>query len=768
MVEDAEGFFYPHVNEPLCISCGRCVAVCPSLNISSSRQSHENSPRCFAIAAADSNLRINSSSGGVFTLLAQIILRDRGAVVGVAYNGEGKAQHIIVDNERDLHLLRGSKYVQADTNNIYWQVMKILEKGQKVLFSGSPCQVAGLYTFLSKANIDNLYTIDLVCHGVPSQKTFDLSMRDQGGDFINANFRDKTYGWTSYLITETSKGIIGNFGDKSGYLKAFYADMSTRPSCSKCPWVGSKREGNITLGDFWKIGDWKPQLNDNGGTSLVLVNDKKGEGLLGSVKREQFLFAEEVPLEYALQSSTTLGGRTFPAHPNRQAFFRKLNQGVTVNRAASYTERNTYDCAIIGIWPNGNYGAACTVYALQEAIRSLSYKPAVIHWIPRSEESEPSEQWTYAGSFVERFAKRYLELTQKVKTFDDFIRLNDLTQTFISGSDCLFHPDFFNRRSRMYPNFLSFADADAKRIAYATSFGTYDFDLYKDERERMHFYMSQYDRISVREKAGIEFCQENFKLKVEQNVDPVFLLPPEFWGNLANKSKVKEEKPFIFSYNFRSYDHIHKFKNFIQQICKKIGDFPIIHFGTRSQYDVEDWLWYIKNCDIIVTHSFHALCFALIFNKPFIVWKIPGFDDNRYTSLLETLGMGNRLLVDIGSLEQHPDIFKPIDWENVNAILAQERERGLVWLRDALEAPKDWSKIKPEQSIIRRLQETLSHTLNVEDYLTLQSYKKTYLKYILYKFLSLTRLGKGLRRRAQKYRKKVEDIRMMRQGIFPI
>ena len=186
MQENDEGFLHPVINEDSCVECGQCLKVCPVLN---AKDENTATPDCYACAASD-EIRAKSSSGGMFTLLAEYVLNKGGVICGAAYDEKWNVHHIIINNTADLDKLRGSKYIQSDTEKCYSEIEKLLKNGKEVLFSGTPCQVAGLNTFLGR-KYDNLLTVDLLCHGAPSrgvwQKYLTESFKDR--KIINVNFR---------------------------------------------------------------------------------------------------------------------------------------------------------------------------------------------------------------------------------------------------------------------------------------------------------------------------------------------------------------------------------------------------------------------------------------------------------------------------------------------------------------------------------------------------------------------------------------------------
>lgn len=296
MTFDAEGFPRPQINYDKCVGCNACRRICPVIN----PLAKESDGEVYAAWALDPKIRRHSSSGGLFTVLARRILRDGGCVVGASLNGEtGFVNHVIVQSEDELCKLQGSKYVQSC---IEAQVLKTvigeLKKGRKVLFSGTPCQVAGV-TNLAKRHAENLFTIDIVCHGVPSPTFFarvHKDIKDSTKGFISYNFRELDSWSTNANIDYEKNGQVENRpiqGLHSFYLDAFLKGLMHRPNCFHCKYSTTNRVGDITLADFWGIGNvaWE-DVKD--GCSMVSVNTPKGEVLFGSITSDIFFDKRDI------------------------------------------------------------------------------------------------------------------------------------------------------------------------------------------------------------------------------------------------------------------------------------------------------------------------------------------------------------------------------------------------------------------------------------------------------------------------------------------
>lgn len=295
MVSDNEGFWYPKIDNDACVRCGLCERVCPIIN----KWSSDNQQRPTAIAAINKNteVRLNSSSGGIFSILAEWVLSKNGVVFGAAFDDSfQEVHHIFIENISDVDRLRGSKYVQSRIGDTYKEVKRFLTSGRLVLFTGTPCQIAGLYSFLGK-DYEDLYTQDIICHGVPSPLVWRKYLHERESKAASKtkrmSFRHKKYGWKTFAV-------LFEFSNNSTYIKtlqedsfmrAFLSNACLRPSCYSCSFKTVNRQADITLADFWGVHRVMPYMDDNKGTSIVLVHSKKG-GLLLEYVTDELKYAD--------------------------------------------------------------------------------------------------------------------------------------------------------------------------------------------------------------------------------------------------------------------------------------------------------------------------------------------------------------------------------------------------------------------------------------------------------------------------------------------
>lgn len=318
METDNEGFWYPKVDKKQCIECGLCEQRCPILN-----DMHvENTPKAYACYNLDEKIRKESSSGGIFTLVASNIIDMGGVVYGAAFDSEFEVEHITVTNKEDLYKLRGSKYVQSKIGETYPDIKKLLDQNKLVYFSGTPCQIDGLLCFLNK-EYDNLICQDIICHGVPSPKVWkdyvDNKNKEYKGTPVRINFRQKNSGWNLYELSLLYKDSSYNSCHKEDlYMRAFLSNLILRPSCYNCSSKSLNRNSDITLADFWGINSIDPSMDDDKGTSLIFVNSKKGEELFASIKDN--MISKKVDISKAIKYNPS-AYQSVPLTDKRNQFF---------------------------------------------------------------------------------------------------------------------------------------------------------------------------------------------------------------------------------------------------------------------------------------------------------------------------------------------------------------------------------------------------------------------------------------------------------------
>ena len=322
MLEDEKGFKYPKINIEKCINCGLCEKVCPILK----KNKINNEPKAFACINKNDEIRKESSSGGIFSLIAEKILQQDGVVFGAMFDENFNVVHSYVEKREELYKFRGSKYVQSIIGACYKKAKIFLENGRYVLFTGTPCQIEGLKSYLQK-DYDKLYTQDIICHGVPSPKVWKryLEFREinDGKKPEKIEFRNKDVGWKVFSMKFKYKknNYIKNLR-KDNYMQAFLKNLCLRDSCYNCNFKETNRISDITLADFWGIQNILPEFDDDKGTSLVIINSAKGKKIFEEIKENiKFIetdFNEAIKYNPSMISSAKMA-------KNKEAFFEKLD-----------------------------------------------------------------------------------------------------------------------------------------------------------------------------------------------------------------------------------------------------------------------------------------------------------------------------------------------------------------------------------------------------------------------------------------------------------
>lgn len=319
MMPDSEGFCYPKINETICVKCGLCEKVCPMLK----SQNMQGQVHAWAAYCKEDKIRLASSSGGIFSLLAEEILEEGGVVFGAAFDGQMMVHHVAVESVRDLERLRGSKYLQSRIENSYADVKAYLAADRKVLFSGTACQIAGLLHFLGRP-YEKLWTADVLCHGVPTPTLWKNYLSEQNRAFKmpvrQISFRDKSQGWKKYQMAWKVEGgeIYRQPASRNSYMRLFLSNICLRPSCYDCHFKGFPRVSDLTLGDCWGVEQHSPEMDDDKGTSVVIVNTEKGNTLREKIAGRCVWKEEKLDV---LLPPTADSRKSVQPHPNRRRFF---------------------------------------------------------------------------------------------------------------------------------------------------------------------------------------------------------------------------------------------------------------------------------------------------------------------------------------------------------------------------------------------------------------------------------------------------------------
>jgi len=329
-----EGFFIPSISDK-CNDCGICQQHCPVIQEADNSKKLKK-PLFYGGKTTNKDIILNSSSGGIFPEIAKLILSDSGVVFGACLQKNLSLEHVKIETVEDLPKIMGSKYIQSDIGSSYKEVLKPLEKGRKVLFAGTPCQIAALNTFTDH---ENLYTIDLACHGVPSRILFDKYVKHmeekRGKKVKNINFRDKEKGWLDYQvkITFTDDTDYRENHKFDPYFRLYLKDFCLMKSCYECEFNKIPRPGDISLGDFW--GKPPSKIRDPNGVSVLFINNKKGKDLIKAIINSKKIEVSKTDLDSATISNPRMRGSKAKVPYNREQFLEDLK-----NQNFDYIKKN--------------------------------------------------------------------------------------------------------------------------------------------------------------------------------------------------------------------------------------------------------------------------------------------------------------------------------------------------------------------------------------------------------------------------------------------
>ena len=714
MKEDKQGFLYPVIDDAKCINCHLCDKICKNIKILS-----RNFPsKTLALQSKNYRLSKKSSSGGMFAQIAKYILSKKGIVFGCTMEktAEGfDVKHIYIDDEKDLYKLQGSKYVQSNIKNTYKEAKQFLDKNKLVLFSGTPCQIAGLKAYLQNKNYDNLLTVDLSCTGTPSLKLFNDYIKFLEDKYkqkiINFEFRNKEkIGWLcgNALITfenNTQKIIHNNL---YAYLNLFINGGIHRHSCYNCQFTGLYRISDITIADCWGIElEYPNLLKENGGIfdknqgiSLVLINTNKGENILEKIKEKLIIESIDVtklkkyngPLRYPIKIDNT-SQKYLPVYEKfgyeeMDKLFKK-NLGwkyyyYTIKEHTPQFIKNIIklfirkptaksDCLLLTWFAWKNYGSILTAYALKESIKKLGFSVKYIN------NSIPI-------GYAKDFNKKYAETTNLCLTNKDFEQLNKLSDTFIVGADNQLN--YKDMKGRIYQNLLDFTNSTAKKMIIAGSFGSWNFEAEPEVMKNLDLLFKRFDFISTREDTSKQKLKEKFNINAEWFMDPVFFLERQDYEKLIENTKTNDYQNSIMSYILYPNEETKNTTKYLQKKYKlKVNHFYGNHLAPYNEINnnksVENWLKSIRDSKFIITDSFHCVSFAIIFNRPVICLK-NSCDTTRFSSIFKKLNLPIHIYSSYQDFLENFNNTQSINYEMINKNIDNQRKQILIKIKEEL------------------------------------------------------------------------------------
>lgn len=674
------------IDEDKCINCDLCRRVCPS-----NRKERKNSPVIKVARLDDEVLIMKSASGGIFASLASYILLNDGVVYGAAYSEDFKSvNHIRCDDLNDLDLLKKSKYVRSNINNCFELAEDDLKNGKKVLFSGTPCQIAGLKCYLKK-EYDNLYTVDIVCHGTPSPIVWKkyaewLEKREKSKitkvDFRHFNRKDPS---KNFLVEFENGTVLNEVLYDTSYGRAFLIGLINDDCCDNCKFNNFRNFSDITLGDAWGYSNQRyPNKN-----SLIFLNNEKGINLFNYIKEQliefdDFNFREMINSGYPIIHSTFKHYNSGKINLNAKDIDKELWYWLD-DKNGLVKDKNG-----VGIlnfhYENYNYGANLVAYSLSEVIKRLGFNPYIIDFDPFPDFGS-IDRYRTLGLY--EFRKKHLNMTPRFRNKDELSILNDYLDMYVVGSDQVWRKAITQSNVETY--FLDFVQ-NKNKISYAASFGKDYFEGNGREKIACIKHLSSFYGVSVRENDAVDVCKNTFDCKAEVMLDPTLLLTKDDYEKIIDDCY--SEKHDVAVYFVMDYENkILEDENFKRLFPnKKIvnikGEVKSYPYGDVFVFNsVSKWLDGFRKAEYIVTDSYHGVIFGIIFNKKIICIGKNSAALSRFNTLFENL-KGNLDKINYASLSDVKSIKDFLNYDEINSNIKNLREKSISFLKDNLGSDK--------------------------------------------------------------------------------
>lgn len=725
--EDALGFLTPEIDDEACTLCGMCEDVCPVLKNGKSHFSTvnpKNFPKTWQVFGAqnvEDAVLSHSSSGGVFWALAKSFFEkfaNNAVVYGAAFADDFESALIArAENLQDCHKFCGSKYLEAHADFSLPNIFIDLKKGKHVLFTATPCKVAGLKAFLNLLKVDasKLITVELICHGVASPATWreyiQKTKKDLGFQKINEIFmRKKIACWENsqmFIKGETAHGTRTKtqalYDDWFG--KLFGRDFALREACYRCPFHLENSFSDIQIGDFWGVPPkLRQKFNADRGISVILCKSQKGLDYVKNaaifLKLVKSKFTEARHSNPMLEVPTTRPAlrddfeRDFKTLPFGEVYEKYQSDTAEIQewdflkfKSSARTENpKKADVGIVTLCLHTNYGGNLQTFALQQALKKIGFSATTLQfnfwWNDNSKGFNN-------GRIVRAFTEKNIHLTDVLYLPQELHKLSQMRfKNLIVGSDQVWRRIFLG--NAIYSFFLDFAQYQKiPKIAYAASFGTEtDSEYSADEITRLKILLKQFTALSARENSGVAILK-NWGFKAQHLLDPTLLLNAEDYAQFF--PAVPKNRNFIFAYLLdRS-----PYKTAVAQRVANAKNLTLVQVNDTNDIpkpSVERWLWRFQNADFVVTDSFHGCVFSIIFGKPFIAILNVARGSARFFSLLQMLDLSERLL-DEATLNKTEStmakvdslIKNEMDFEKIRQIIAIERQKNFAFLSKHLQ-----------------------------------------------------------------------------------
>lgn len=605
------GFSYPEIEQDKCINCGLCEKKCPVNNIKPLTVKE-----CY-VGYNKKDIRLKSSSGGIFSELAEYVLSQNGIVFGAVFDKEWNV--IITYTDKDITPMLGSKYVQADVKNTYIECKDFLDQGKIVLYSGSPCQIYGLKGFLKK-DYDNLITMDIFCHGVPSPKVWQNYIKSLGKEIESINFRDKRKSWENFNLTIKFKDGTELSESKSynEFMKLFLQNKILRKSCYDCK-LRCNSIADISIGDAW---GQKTQLNDNKGLSDIVINTEKGKLVFDNLD----ITKSKITYNSVLQTNCINVSHKIPSE--RAKIINMLSDNKNI--------------AIVTDQVHQNIGGIIQAVALSDKIEEITgVKP---HFVNQKNNGH------------KQFFDKHCSWTTKPITNETHM---------VVGSDQIWNRRFcngvpFNDKYLVHDNI--------NKIVYAASFGHHKNEFTKEELIAIHNSLSKVKYISTREISGTLLTKKWFGVDSIPVLDPTMLYDKEYYLNKINQDEITANSG-IFAYIL---DNNSNWQNCCNKLSKLLNE-NILQFDKSC----ENFIYNFNKAKYIITDSYHGSVFSLIFNKPFICLRNLKRGNDRFDDLCIRFNLEERFVENLNTLNMGLFDNKP----NVHDIILKYRIDSINYLK---------------------------------------------------------------------------------------
>ena len=651
MVRNEHGFLYPLIDNAKCINCGKCRSRCPALN----NKKQKTTPIKEAYAVRYKNT-IKCASGGAFYAFANIFKNMNEYIAGTVWNEEFIPEIIVSEKEIDIKRMLGSKYVNGGTGNSFSETIKLLKQNKKVLFSGTPCQIAGLYAFLDK-EYDNLITVEILCHGGGSplawRRYIDYANKKYNKKIIDFNMQNSKYKVTLYFEDGTS--VVEHVHHDNEYIPVYMDGRIKRDCCYVCPFMGRVRNADIIIGDVWA--KWAAKEREKG-ISLVILNSQKGKWLFDKIDWD---YCEKFDLNSRNNDPLNKINNNIPTpNINRKNVLSNFAKGMDFMSAIKDRKVGLMNFN----YPRDNYGALLLAYAMEKVVKKMGFEPYTINYY-----NNPITMDFNPQGAMWKFREKYLNLYGFASTKEDLLKYNDRFNTLIFGSDVIW------KDTREYVYFADWIYGNKNLIAYAASFCE---NKLPEVDNRKILCMQRFNSVSVRERSGIDICKKYANVDAEHVIDPSLLIEAQDYQKIIDDDNGAEvpSNDYLVYYTFWKFNpYAVNSKLPIYNLWKDEND------ETRS---FGQWLNLIKNCKCVITASFHGVCFSILYNKPFIYIKKPNEDNDRVNSLFAKFDIDKNRIV---SAEEDIDdslINAKINYKKINLKLKEFRKFSYDWLYEAL------------------------------------------------------------------------------------